>query len=149
MEQITDGPAIGLLICAIQIILLLLRLFNIIKWHMLLVTLPTIASIVIFIGQYKSDIAVDTQNVCNIKVVDLTPPDLPTQPIIKDPIFKKGDELIIDFDSQEVLLNGADFLSQLDITSNFFSIPVGMAEVHCQSDTQNMNVVAEYRERWL
>lgn len=108
-----------------------------------------VASIVIFIGQYKSDIAVDTQNVCNIKVVDLTPPDLPTQPIIKDPIFKKGDELIIDFDSQEVLLNGADFLSQLDITSNFFSIPVGMAEVHCQSDTQNMNVVAEYRERWL
>lgn len=52
MKKITDGPAIGLLICAIQIILLLLRLFNIIKWHMLLVTLPTITSIVIFIVWY-------------------------------------------------------------------------------------------------
>lgn len=52
MGKITDRPIIGLLICTIQIILLLLRLFNIIKWHMLLVTLPIITCIVVFIACY-------------------------------------------------------------------------------------------------
>lgn len=52
MKKITEGPTIGLLISAIQIILILLRLFSIIKWHLLLIMLPTILCVVVFIIWY-------------------------------------------------------------------------------------------------
>lgn len=107
-----------------------------------------VASIVIFIGKYKDEMEVDTQNICSIRVTDLAPVTSQDQ-IVKDPVFKAGDELIVDFDKQEVLLNGTDYLAQLDIASHFFSIPTGMSEVRCQSDSKKMNVVAEYTERWL
>lgn len=107
-----------------------------------------LASIVIFIGQYNDEVAVDTQNVCSIKVTDLTPISNETQ-IVESPTFKAGDNLVIDFDSQEVLLNGMDYLRELDVSSNFFKIKPGMADVLCQSDTEKMKVMADYRERWL
>ena len=105
-----------------------------------------LANIVIWFGQHKNDIPVDVQNICNIKVTDTAP----TVPDVGNlPIFKNGDELMVDFEEQGVYLNGADFLEQLDIGSEFFTIPSGQSRVTCRTDTDNMNVFAEYRERWL
>ena len=52
MKKITDGPSIGLLISAVQVALILLRMFNIIKWHILLVMLPTILCVAVFVIWY-------------------------------------------------------------------------------------------------
>jgi predicted phage tail component-like protein len=105
-----------------------------------------LANIVIWFGKYKDDIPVDVQNICNIKVTDieLTPPF-----VANKPIFDIGDELIIDFEEQGVYLNGISHLEQLDIGSEFFKIPAGQSSVTCRTDTDNMSVFAEYRERWL
>lgn len=105
-----------------------------------------LASIVIWFGQYKNETVVDTQNICNIKVTDLAPAPVEE---VNEPIFKAGDELTIDFDEQTVELNGVDFLEQLDVGSEFFDVPTGMSEVLCQSNTDEMYVVADYRERWI
>ena len=105
-----------------------------------------LASIVIWFGQYKNEKVVDTQNVTNIKVIDLKPSS--STPTNK-PIFKKGDKLEVNFESQSVRLNGKKFLSQLDIGSEFFDVPAGQSEIICRSDSSKMVANAEYRERWI
>lgn len=105
-----------------------------------------LANIVIWFGKHKDDIPVDVQNVCSIKVTDVEK----KPPLVANvPIFKNGDELIVDFEEQGVYLNGISYLEQLDIGSEFFSIPSGQSQVTCRTDTSNMSVFAEYRERWL
>ncbi|MFR2314924.1 distal tail protein Dit [Terrisporobacter sp.] len=111
-------------------------------------TYPTgdLANIVIWFGKHKDDIPVDVQNICKIKVTDVAK----QKPEIANvPIFKNGDELVIDFEEQSVYLNGINYLEQLDIGSEFFKIPVGQSQVTCRTDTDNMSVFAEYRERWI
>lgn len=105
-----------------------------------------LANIVIWFGKYKDEIPVDTQNICSIKVTDVetTPPV-----IANEPIFKEGDELVVDFEEQGVYLNGVNALDQLDIGSEFFSLPAGYSQVTCRTDTEKMTVFGEYRERWL
>lgn len=105
-----------------------------------------LANIVIWFGKHEDDIAVDVQNICNIKVTDVTS----TPPYVgNEAIFKKGDELIVDFEEQGVYLNGVNFLNQLDIGSQFFTVPSGHSQVTCRTDTEKMSVFGEYRERWL
>lgn len=105
-----------------------------------------LANIVIWFGKHKDDIPVDVQNICSIKVTDIAE----QKPEIANvPIFKNGDELVIDFEEQGVYLNGIEYLNELDIGSEFFKIPSGQSQVTCRTDTNNMSVFAEYRERWL
>ena len=105
-----------------------------------------LASIVIWFGSYGKHIPVDVQNVSNIKVTELNPKD--TTPV-NLPIFKAGDELLIDFDTQEVLLNREECIDQLDIGSDFFGVSAGQEEIMCVSDTTQMIAHAEYRDVWL
>lgn len=105
-----------------------------------------LASIVIWFGQYQNHKVVDVQNITHIKVTDLTPE---SKEEVNVPIFQKGDELEIDFEEQTVELNGKNFLTHLDIGSEFFEIPAGQSEIICRSDTKKMNADAVYRERWI
>lgn len=52
MKKITEGPTIGLLISAVQVVLILLRMLNIIEWHILFVMMPIILCVVTFIIWY-------------------------------------------------------------------------------------------------
>ena len=106
-----------------------------------------LANIVIWFGAFKDNIPVDVQNITDIKVTDIQDQDDSLDENIT--IFRAGDELVIDFDEQEVLLNGEDFLSNLDITSQFFSLPAGNSEIICRSDSKKTQVCAEFIERWI
>lgn len=106
-----------------------------------------LSNIVIWFGAYGNNIPVDVQNVTNIKVTDISKQDNKIESNI--PIFKSGDELKIDFESQEVMLNREEYVEHLDIGSEFFNLESGHEKILCVSDTNNMTCYAEYRERWL
>lgn len=105
-----------------------------------------LSNIVIWIGQYKKSIAVDVMNVNEVYVTDIGEPPKPKE---NKPLFKKGDELIIDFASQDVNTWLGSEMQNLDIGSEFFEVPVGASTIYINSDDKELDVVASLQKRWL
>lgn len=103
-------------------------------------------NIVIFIGGYQKEELVDYMNIHEVYVTNLADPPKPE--VIK-PIFKQGDELLIDSTTQKVYLNGRLFMTELDIGSQFFDCPVGSSQFICKSDDETIDVSATIQKRWL
>lgn len=64
-------------------------------------------------------------------------------------IFKEGDNLHIDFENGIALLNDKEFLTHIDIGSEFFKVPTGKSQIICRSDDETMSVVAGFQEKFL
>lgn len=105
-----------------------------------------LSSIVIFIGQYKQVIPVDVMTIDEIYVTDIGAP-----PAIKEnkPLFKQGDELVIDFSEQKAYLNGRPCMNEIDIGSQFFTLPVGNSQIICKSDDTSMDTIVGIQKRWI
>lgn len=101
-----------------------------------------------YIASYGSNYPVDLVAIDDIKVKRL---NMKTDVSISDniEIFKEGDNLHIDFEKGLVLLNGSDFMQQLDIGSEFFKVPVGNSQIACVSDDDNFSVVAGFQEKFI
>ena len=105
-----------------------------------------LSNIVIFFGKYAQVIPVDVMNIAQIKVTNIGTPPKPKE---NKPIFKKGDELLIDFSEQKAYLNSRDFMNKIDIGSQFFTVPVGNSQVICKSDDNNIDVEMSIQKRWI
>lgn len=101
--------------------------------------------IVVNFLQYKDKKVVDIMSVNHIEVTNLKP----YVPNTNRPIFWAGDELVINHDTHEVLLNGRNFLEELDIGSEFFSVPTGESEFIFASDDPNIDVTVALTKRYL
>lgn len=106
----------------------------------------SLTNVVIFIGQYKQVIPVDVMNITDINITNLnhTP-----QSNENKPIFRPGDELMIDFSEQKVYLNGRLFMNEIDIGSQFFTVPVGNSQMICKSDDDTIDVEVGIQKRWI
>lgn len=105
-----------------------------------------LTNIVIYFGSYAQNIPVDVMNISEIRVTDIGEPPKPEENI---PLFKNGDELTIDFSTRKVELNKLPFMQDLDIGSQFFSIPVGSSQMICASDDANIDVEVSLQKRWI
>ena len=105
-----------------------------------------LTNIVVWFGQYKSNIVVDVMNVNEIYVTNIGNP--PKQKENK-PIFQKGDVVDIDFGTQEVYTRKGSLMQHLDIGSEFFACPVGESEMIVNSDDKNINVITSIQKKWL
>lgn len=109
-----------------------------------------LANIVVWFGQYKDNIVVDTMNVNEIYVTNIGTPPKPKE---NKPLFQNGDSLIIDFGDQTTRLlrkgQTISMMQHLDIGSEFFSCPTGTSEIGIKSDDKDIDVNASIRKRWL
>ncbi|MEG0908764.1 MAG: phage tail family protein [Bacilli bacterium] len=105
-----------------------------------------LANIVVFFGQYGKEPVVDTMVVSNITVTDL---GSQPKPEVKQPIFSKGKRLLIDVASQKVYYDGELFMNNLDIGSEFFTLPTGSSRMLIKSDDTNVDVEVGVKKRWL
>lgn len=103
-----------------------------------------LASIVVWIGQWKDEPTVTTMQCSHIEVKNLKKE---TNEVL--PIFTKGDELVIDNEEQKIYLNGSLFMTHLDIGSEFFSCPTGESQFKCITDGGNLNIGASIKKRWI
>ena len=101
-----------------------------------------------YIGKYDKKNPVDLVAIDNIKVRQLNmkmDSKLETNPSL----FKEGDHLQIDFDKGLVLLNEREFLTSLDIGSEFFTIPTGTSQMAFKSDDDEAKVLCGIQEKFL
>lgn len=101
----------------------------------------------IFIGRYGSEFEpVDVMVVDHIRVKRLNPPSR-TETNLE--IFGAGDVLDINFQAGTVYKNNIPFLTNIDIGSEFFSIPSGRSQIIVRSDDTSVEVTAGFQERFL
>lgn len=108
--------------------------------------LTNLSNLVIFIGTHGQSQPVETMNINEIYVDNLSTPPKPEE---NKPIFDNGDELTIDFNTQKIYKNGLSFMSELDIGSVFFELPVGTAHLTCRSEDKEMDVITSIQKRWI
>lgn len=101
----------------------------------------------VFISRYGESSPVSVMNVSNIYVKNL---NLKTDEYTDNnvSIFKSGDHMQINFQEGLVTLNDESLLSQLDIGSEFFSIPSGTSQFAFRTDAQT-NVVCGFKDRFI
>ena len=101
-----------------------------------------------YIGRYGSNTPVDLIKIKNISVRRLNL--LTDIPVLDNQIiFKAGDHLQLDFENGQVYLNGKDYLTNLDIGSEFFDIPPGEHQIAILSDDRNIAVCSGIQERFI
>lgn len=105
-----------------------------------------LSNIVVYFAQYGSEQIVDVMNVSDIVVTNLAEQPKPKE---NKPIFKKGDVLLLDFESEKVYKNDMLFMNELDIGSQFFSCPVGNSQFICNSDDKQIDIITAIQKRWL
>ncbi len=103
-------------------------------------------NVVLFIGKHKEHIQVAEMGLLEVNINQLNKVNVEKQNV---QIFKAGDILEIDNASGEILLNGLDFLEQLDIGSQFFEVPSGISNFGIASDDNDIQVNVGIQERWL
>lgn len=103
-----------------------------------------LASIVIWIGQWKNEPTVSTMQCSHIEVKNLV-----SQTTENFPLFTEGDHLLIDNEQQKIYLNGSLFMNALDIGSEFFSSPVGESEFQYTTDGGILDVTTSIKKRWI
>lgn len=101
--------------------------------------------IVVWFGQYKDNPVVDTMSINHVEVKNL----VPYKPIENRPIFWAGDELTINHNTNKVYLNGRPFMEELDIGSQFFSVPTGESAFVFASDDTNADIEVSLTKRYL
>ncbi|MGL6106134.1 distal tail protein Dit [Romboutsia sp.] len=102
--------------------------------------------VIIWFGQYKDSIPVDTMGLTNLTVRRINKlPDISTN----QKIFKAGEEVIIDCREHKIYSIGKDYMKYLDIGSEFFDVRDGVSEIKCISDDKNIDVEASIIEKWL
>lgn len=101
--------------------------------------------IVVWFGQYKDSPVVDTMSINHVEVKNL----VPYKPTENRPIFWAGDELTINHDTNKVYLNGRPFMEELDIGSQFFSVPTGESAFVFASDDTNADIQVGLTKRYL
>lgn len=103
-----------------------------------------LAKIQIHIGAYGESKPVSVMKFTDLKVWERTV-DEPanTTPII----FRKGDKVTIDNQKGIVLLNGRPIFTELDPSSEFFSLDVGSNGIVVSPPVADVSV--KYKERWL
>jgi len=102
-------------------------------------------NVVAYFSQFKGDPACSVMSVTDVEVIEWT--GLTFNDI--KPIFHQGDELLIDSETQTITLNGQPFMEELDIGSQFFSIPTGESEFICVTDDDTCDVHATMNDRWI
>lgn len=105
-----------------------------------------LSSIVVWFGQYKDAPLVDTISLEDIEVIQL---NTPQNTAVNEPVFKNGDEVVIDNDSNMVYLNGLPCLDILDIGSQYFTSKTGISEFIVISDDKDIDVDTTIRERYI
>ena len=105
-----------------------------------------LSNIVIFFGQYETEPVVDTMLVSNITITDLSNPP---KPVERQPIFEKGKELLIDVASQKVYYDSELFMTELDIGSEFFTVPTGVSLMKVQTDDNQADIEVGIQKRWI
>lgn len=105
-----------------------------------------LSNIVIYFAQFNSEEIVDVMNISNIYIKNLQDPPKPEE---NKPLFKQGDILLLDFESEKVYKNTDLFMNELDIGSQFFSCPVGNSQFICNSDDQNIDIITSIQTRWV
>lgn len=101
-----------------------------------------------FIGRFGGNRAVDVMAIKNIHVRKLNMKnDVSNE--LNESLFKKGDHLQVNFASGQVTINGLDCLTNLDIGSEFFSIPSGRSQVAIRTDDDTASVVAGIQEKYI
>lgn len=101
--------------------------------------------IVVWFGQYKDSTVVDTMSINHVEIKNL----VPYKPTENRPIFWAGDELTINHGTNEILLNGRPFMEELDIGSQFFSVPTGESAFVFASDDTNADIEVALTKRYL
>lgn len=101
----------------------------------------------VFISRYGESEPVSVMNITNIYVKNLK---LKTDQYVTDnvTIFKTGDHMQINFEDGQVTLNDESLLSQLDIGSEFFTIPSGSSQFAFRTDAQT-SVVCGFKDRFI
>ena len=64
-------------------------------------------------------------------------------------IFKANDELQINFENGLVTLNGKPILTNIDIGTEFFTLPSGRSQVVCRTDDTSADIVCGFQPRFL
>jgi predicted phage tail component-like protein len=107
-----------------------------------------LSHLVIWFGKYKDKPTCDVMALHDIQVKQINNPD-DSEVTTNQVIFDEGDILEIDNGSGDVTLNGKPFEDQLDIGSQFFTLPSDTSQIICHSDDANIDVAVEITERWL
>lgn len=104
-----------------------------------------LSSIVVYYGQYGTDTPTKVMTVTGVNI-----DEVPTVDYTKNnPIFKQGDELIIDHVQNMCYLNGYPFMRYLDIGSHFFSVPTGESQFIYSTDDTNADINVGITKRYL
>lgn len=114
-------------------------------------SLPTgkLNHIVFYIAKYNDAKPVSVMSVNHIKVKDITNENGDnTQEDVNLEIFQEGDYLEVDFEKCEVSLNGENFMHQLNIGSQFFSIN-NNGKIIVRSDDHEVAGTCSYRKRYV
>lgn len=101
--------------------------------------------IVVWYGQWKDSPVVDVMSLNHVTVKNL----VPYKPEENRPIFRRGDELTINHDTNKVYLNGRPYMEDLDIGSQFFSVPTGASAFVFATDDANADIEVGLTKRYL
>ncbi len=101
--------------------------------------------IVVWFGQYKDNPVVDVMTLNHLVVKNTKP----VKPQENRPIFWAGDELTINHNENKVYLNGRPYMEDLDIGSQFFSVPTGESEFIFASDDKNLDIEVGLTKRYI
>ena len=102
-------------------------------------------NIVVWFGQYGESPVVDTMSINHVEVKNL----VPYTPTENRPIFRQGDELTINHETNKVYLNGRLYMEDLDIGSQFFSVPTGASSFIFATDDTNADIEVGLTKRYL
>ena len=101
-----------------------------------------------YIGRFGQFKEMDIAAITNIKVKQL---NIKTDQVVDSnlQIFNPGDHLQLNFETGEVTLNDENLLPQVDIGSEFFTIPPNNSQILVRSDSQNTAVVCGFKDRFI
>lgn len=101
-----------------------------------------------YIAGHDTKEVVSIMAITNVKVKKI---NYSTDATIKNnlTLFEPEDHLQVDFASGEVLLNGINIATEIDIGSIFFNTPVGESEIIIRSDDTEMIGCCGIREKFL
>lgn len=102
-------------------------------------------NVVVWFGQWNDSPVVDTMSINHVEVKNL----VPYKPQENRPIFWAGDELVINHDTHKVYLNGRPFMEELDIGSQFFSVPTGESQFIFATDDNDADIEVALTKKYL
>ena len=101
-----------------------------------------------YIGRYGTN---STMSVAGIKNIEVKRLNMKIDEVAtgNTSIFDEGDHLQIDFNNGLVTLNQRPFLTNIDIGSEFFTIPTGTSQIITASDDEDAVVLCGIQEKFI